>query len=247
MPTTSGRLQPVRGDLRPRAHRRGRRSRGPRDGHPRQPGRPALAWLHLPQGRLAGRRARRPRPPAHARAPRGHRSRRRVGRDLVGRGARPRRRRAGPRRQRARPRRGRRLPRQPQRPLAGLGHPRPGHGEDAAHAQPLQRLVGRPDPPPARRLAALRPPAAAADPRHRPHVLLPGLRRQPDGVQRLADDGARLPQPAARAQGPRRADGRRRPPSHRDGQGGRRAPLRHVRAPTPWSSWRWCARCSRRD
>ena len=144
----------------------------------------------------------------------------------LGRGPRPRRRRAGPRGQRARPRLRRRLPRQPQRPLARLGHPRPGHGEDAAHAQPLQRLVGRPDPPPARRLAALRPPAAAADPRHRPHVLLPGVRRQPDGVQRLADDRARLPQPAARAEGPRRADGRRRSPAHRDGQGGRRAPLR---------------------
>ena len=149
-----------------------------------------------------------------------------MGRDLLGRGPRPRRRRAGPRGQRARPRLGRRLPRQPQRPLPRLGHPRRGHGEDAAHAQPLQRLVGRPDPPPARRLAALRPPAAAADPRHRPHVLLPGLRRQPDGVQRLADDRARLPQPAARPEGPRRAHGGRRPAAHRDGQGRRRAPLR---------------------
>ena len=34
---------------------------------------------------------------------------------------------------------------------------------------------------------------------HRPHRLLPGLRRQPDGLQRLADDRARLPRPAAGA------------------------------------------------
>ena len=76
-----------------------------------------------------------------------------------------------------------------------------------AHPQPVQRLVGRPDPAPVRGLAAVRPPAAAADPRHRPHVVLPGLRRQPDGLQRLADDGARLPEPAARPQGARRPDG----------------------------------------
>ena len=57
-------------------------------------------------------------------------------------------------------------------------------------------------------------------------VVLPGLRRQPDGLQRLADDRARLPAPAARAEGARRPDGRRRPAPHRDRQGRRRAPLR---------------------
>ena len=199
---------------------------GPGDGDPRQPRRPALPRLPLPQGRLARRRAHRPRPAASTRTPRRHGADAEwveIGwdeaLDLVADGP-------GRRDQRARPQRRRRLPRQPQRALARLGHPRPGHGEDAAHPQPLQRLVGRPDPAPARRLAALRPPAAAADPRHRPHVVLPGVRRQPDGLQRLADDRARLPQPAARPQGPRRADGRRRPAPHRDRQGGRRAPLR---------------------
>ena len=149
--------------------------------------------------------------------------------DRLGRGPRPGGRRPGRGHQRARPQRRRRLPRQPQRALPRLGHPRPGHGEDAAHPQPVQRLVGRPDPAPAGRLAALRPPAPAADPRHRPHVVLPGVRRQPDGLQRLADDRARLPEPAARAQGARRPDGRRRPAPHRDRQGRRRAPLRPPR------------------
>ena len=63
-------------------------------------------------------------------------------------------------------------------------------------------------------------------PRHRPHVVLPGLRRQPDGLQRLPDDRPRLPQPAARAQRPRRPDGRVRPAPHRDREGRHRAPLR---------------------
>ena len=87
----------------------------------------------------------------------------------------------------------RRLPRQPQRALAGLGHPRPAVHQEPADPQPVQRLVGRPDPAPVRGLAAVRPPAAAAGARHRPHVVLPGVRRQPDGLQRLADDGAGLP------------------------------------------------------
>ncbi len=68
-----------------------------------------------------------------------------------------------------------------------------------------------------------------ADPRHRPHVVVPGHRRQPDGVQRLADDGARLPEPRPRPARPRRADGRARPAPHRDRQGRRRAPLRPAR------------------
>ena len=37
-----------------------------------------------------------------------------------------------------------------------------------------------------RRAPDVRPPAVPAGPRHRPHRLLPGLRRQPDGLQRLA-------------------------------------------------------------
>ena len=84
-------------------------------------------------------------------------------------------------------------------------------------------------PAPVRGLAALRPPAAAPDPGHRPHRLLPGPRRQPDGLQRLADDRARLPAAAARPQGARRPAGRARPAAHRDGEGGHRAPLRAAR------------------
>ena len=113
--------------------------------------------------------------------------------------------------------------------------------------QQVQRHLGRPAPPPVRRLAAVRPPAADPHRRHRPHVLLPRLRRQPDGLQRLPDDRARLPQPAARAEEARRADGGLRPAAHRDGEGRRRAPLRADRPPTPSYSWRWCTSSSRRD
>ena len=86
--------------------------------------------------------------------------------------------------------------------------------------------LGRPDPAPVRGVAAVRPPAAAAGPGHRPDVVLPGPRRQPDGVQRLADDRAGLPAAGPRPQGARRPDGRARPAAHRDGQGRDRAPLR---------------------
>ena len=128
----------------------------------------------------------------------------------------------------------------------GSAHARPRDGQDLAHAQPFQRLVGGPDPPPARGVAALRPPAAAADPRHRPHVLLPRVRGQPDGLQRLPDDRARLPEPIALPQGPRRPDGRR---STRVGRRRPRSPASTSSsgpAPTPWSSWPWCARSSTR-
>ena len=111
---------------------------------------------------------------------------------------RPRRRRAGRRDERARRRRPRHLPRQPQRAQPRLDDPRRRDGQGAAHAQPLQRHLGRPAAAPARGAPALRTPAAPPDPRPRPHRLLPGPRRQPDGLQRLADDRARLPGPAAR-------------------------------------------------
>ena len=103
------------------------------------------------------------------------------------------------------------------------------HGEVARHAQQVQRHLGRPAPPPAGRPPDVRAPAVPADPRHRPDVLPARLRRQPDGLQRLADDGARLPQPAARAQGARRPDGGLRPAPDRDRQGRHRAPLRATR------------------
>ena len=128
-------------------------------------------------------------------------ARRDLGGDRLGRGARPGRRPAGRDRGGARPGRDRRLPRQPQRPLARLRDPRRAVREEPAHPQPVQRLDGGPDPAPVRGVAAVRPPAAAAGPGHRPDVVLPGPRRQPDGVQRLADDRARLPAAGPRPQG----------------------------------------------
>ena len=66
-------------------------------------------------------------------------------------------------------------------------------------------------------------------PGHRPHRPARARRPQPDGVERVALDGARLPPAAARARFSRRAVGRHRPAPHRDGQGRRRAPLRATR------------------
>ena len=220
---------------------------GPGHLDPGQRRRPALARAHLPQGRRARGRLRGPRPAA-APDPAGRLRRRREWvRDRLGRGARPGRRRAGRRHQRPRPERGGRLPRQPQRPLARVRRPTALPMVKALrHPQPVQRLLGRPDPPPVRRLAALRAPAAAADPRHRPDVVLPGRRRQPDGVQRLADDRAGLPQPAAGAEEARRPDGRPRPAAHRDREGRHRAPLRPARLRRRACCWRCCTCCSRR-
>ena len=147
----------------------------------------------------------------------------------LGRGVRPGRREARDHHHRARAQRGGDLRRQPQRALARVPHPRGAVHEDPAHPQPVQRHDGRPAAAPVRGLAALRPPAAAADPGPRPHRLLPGPRRQPDGLQRLADDGPGLPAAGSRPQGPRRPDGRARPATDRDRQGGHRAPLRPAR------------------
>ena len=96
-------------------------------------------------------------------------------------------------------------------------------------------------------VAAVRPPAAAAGPRHRPDVVLPGLRRQPDGLQRLADDGARLP--ATGCATSRRAAagwwcstrGAPRPPRSRP------STTSSGPAPTPWCCWRCSTCCSTRD
>ncbi len=71
--------------------------------------------------------------------------------------------------------------------------------------------------------------SSAADPRHRPDVVLPRRGRQPDGVERLADDRAGLPRPRAGAEEARRTDGRARPTPHRDREGSHRAPLRPAR------------------
>ena len=91
------------------------------------------------------------------------------------------------------------------------------------------QLAGAPD---------VRPPAADPDPRHRPHRLLPGPRRQPDGLERLAHDRARLAAPAARAQGARRPHGRLRSAAHRDRQGRRPSTTSSARAATRGSCWR---------
>ena len=214
-------MQPVRGDLRARAHDRGARGRR-RAG---QQGRPAVARPHLPQGRRHRGRVRRPRPAAAS----GEAGRGRVGGDRLGRGLRPGRGQPGPRHQRARRRRARRLPRQPQRPQPRLDDPRHRDVQVVPHEEPLLRHLGRPAPPPAGRAPDVRPPALPADPRHRPHVVVPGDRGQPDGVQRLAHDGARLPAARSRPARPGRPDGRARPAAHRDRQGGRRAPLRPAR------------------
>ena len=114
-------------------------------------------------------------------------------RDRLGRGVRPRRRRSRRRGQHARPQRARHLPRQPQRAQPRLAHPRGRPGQELPHAQQVQRHVGRPAAAAVRRLADVRSPAPAADPGPRPDLLLPGVRRQPDGLQRVADDRARLP------------------------------------------------------
>ena len=218
-------LQPLRGDLRPRADDRGARRRR----RARQPGRSPVPRAHLPEGGGDRRRVRRPRPVA-APGPscrRGHR--RPVAGDRLGRGVRPGRRQPRARDQRARRRRARRLPRQPQRPQPGVDDARHRDVQVVPDEEPLLRHLGRPAPPPARGAPRLRPPALPADPRHRPHVVVPRGRRQPDGLQRLADDGARLPAARARPPGARRQDDRPRPAPHRDRQGGRRAPLRPPR------------------
>ena len=77
-------------------------------------------------------------------------------------------------------------------------------------------------------------------------VLLPGVRWQPDGLQRVADDRARLPEPAACAEEARRPDGRGRPAPHRDREGRHGAPVRAARAPTRSCCWRCSTCCSTR-
>ena len=183
------RLQPLRGDLRPRADDRGPRRRR----RARQPGRSPVPRAHLPEGGGDRRRVRRPRPVAAPGPSRRRGHRRPVAGDRLGRGVRPGRRQPRARDQRARRRRARRLPRQPQRPQPGVDDARHRDVQVVPDEEPLLRHLGRPAPPPARGAPDLRPPALPADPRHRPHVVVPRGRRQPDGVQRLADDGARLP------------------------------------------------------
>ena len=74
--------------------------------------------------------------------------------------------------------------------------------ETPAHAEHLQRVVGGPVAAPVRLFPDVRAPVPAADPRHRPHRLLPHARRQSDGLERQPDDRTRH---AAPAQGANRA------------------------------------------
>ncbi len=219
---TAGRVQPLRGDLRSRVHPGGGARRGADHRRPGEPRRPAVARAHLPQGGRPPRRPRGPRPAAASGPPhRGH-----LGGDRLGRGSRPGRDPAGRDRHRARPGRAGDLPRQPQRAQPRLDDPRHRDGEVLPHPQQVQRHLGRPAARPADGLPDVRPPADAPGARRRPHPVLPGRRGQPDGLERQPDDGAGLPGPAARPQGPRRPDGGARPPAHRDRPGRARAPLR---------------------
>ena len=136
----AGRVQSVRGDLRPRADDRQRR------GHrnPRQSGRSAVARAHLPEGSRDGGHLHRSRPPQAPGEANWHGRRRALGGDLLGRGLRPRRRRH--RAQCQRPRLGCAgcISRQPDR--AQPRQPDAWHrdGQRPADAQPIQRHVGRP-------------------------------------------------------------------------------------------------------
>ena len=74
------------------------------------------------------------------------------------------------------------------------------------------------------------------DPRHRPHRLHADPRRQPAGLERLADDGARLPRQAQGDPRPRRPGRRHRPAAD---HGPRRSPTSTIRSgpaatPTCW-------------
>ena len=161
---------------------------------------PDLARLHLPEGGGARGPVRGSRPAAPAGAPR-----------RLASGCRS----AGTRRstspptgcarvQRApRRRRGRHVLRQPERAHDG-GAVRAVAAPRARHAQPLLGDIGRPAAPAPDVGRDVREPRAVPDPRHRPHRLHARARREPVGVQRLADDGAGRAPPAARDRRARR-------------------------------------------
>ena len=113
------------------------------------------------------------------------RSRTPGGGDRLGRGPRPHRRPVGRDRQRARRRRAGPLPGQPERAQPRLHDPRHRARQGDPHPQPVQRHLGGPAAPPAAGPPDVRPPAAAPGAGPRPHRPLPGLRLQPDGLQRL--------------------------------------------------------------
>jgi hypothetical protein len=170
--------------------------------------------LHLPQGGGAAGRPRGPGPPAAPAAP----ARVGLGGGGLGRSAGRGGRASGRDPGRARPGGGGRLPGQPHRPQLRLHPLQPAPAAQPGHAQPLLGHVRRPAPADAGRAPHVRPPAPAAHTGPGPHELLPGLRRQPAGLERQPDDGAGRrapPQGDARARGPAGGGG-----STADGDGG---------------------------
>ncbi len=186
----AGDLHPLRSCVwHPRRHRGGSRGR-----RARRPGRPAESWVRVPQGGGHAGPPRGPRPPP----PPSPAPRRGLRRDHLARGARLRRGRhpAGP--PRARARRRRRLPGQPHGPQPRPPDGRAGGAAQARHAQPVLRVVDRPGAPHAGCARDVRPRAAHAGARRRPHRPLARARRQPRRQQWQHHD---RPRPAAAHQG----------------------------------------------
>jgi hypothetical protein len=198
----------VRGALR---HRRGGRGR-PRAADHRRSGGPDVAGLHLPEGGGPRGPVRGSRPAPAASAP----GRVRVGGDRLERGARHRRTRAACGPAAPRQRRGRHLLRQPER-AHDVGALRAAAAPCAGHAQPLFGDIRRPAAAAPDLRRDVREPRVVPDPRRRPHRLHAGARREPVGLERLADDGARRAPPAARDHRARRHGRGRGPAPHRDG------------------------------
>ena len=186
-----------------------------------------LARLHLPQGRLARRAARRPRPAAHAADP----PRRRARRGDLGRGVRARSTaRLPPLLAEQRPQRDRRStsatrPRTTSRRCSTAAC----SSRRSARATSSARSHRRPDAEAVVVGLHVRRRAHDPDPRPRPHRPPADPRRQPAGLQRLADDGARHARAPARDPGARRQGRGRRPAPHAHRRARRRAPLHPAR------------------
>ena len=225
------RLQPLRGDLRP--------ADDPRDGGARSRASAATPRTRSRAGTSAPRASpsptSTPTPTGCAARCAGDR-RRRWERDRLGRGLRPGRRRAG-----------RRAISKHGRDAVGvyLGNPNVHSLGSMTHGTAMVQALRHPQPV-QRHLASTSSRTSCVAHLMFGHqlllpvpdldrtVLLPGLRRQPDGLQRLPDDRARLPPAAARPEGPRRPDGGLRPAPHRDRQGRRPSTTSSGRAPTPF-------------
>ena len=80
-------------------------------------------------------------------------------------------------------------------------------------------------------------------PRPGPHVVLPGARGEPDGVERLPDDRTGLPEARPGDQGAWRSDRGARPTAYRDGRRSPPSTGSSARGATWWCCSRCCARC----